>query len=237
MALIDELERIDRRRQWLAIYEERARRMWFLPGLRNRFLNRFARRWHEATAKRERILALINADPVTRDQLRQREAKKLRAAQVRSAGDIAKDLRGLEGNASKVVKLQREELRAREAWQDAVWYYKSGAWKEHRLDVDEVTTMLDRFKEHMVLAARTRAREQAQLEHAVAGAFAGQPEHLLHRERLLEQAGRELALREPASMAEGRGRSDFEVWLKRRVPSLHAPAREKTRERDRDRER
>ena len=234
MSLIDELERLDRQRTRLALYEERARRLWFLPAMRKRFLARFAKRWHEASEKRSRVLGLIQADPAMRAELKAREQAALTTPSLPPRSGA-----GLEKQAAAIHALREQERRCRDVWQDAVWYYKSGEWKRHGLEVGEVTGVLDRFRSQMVEAARQRAQKQSTFEAEVARHYRAQApanaDHILERERLLQEAERATALNRTSELDARPQPNEFEIWLKGRVPELGRPERERTRRHDRER--
>mgnify|MGYP001404387792 CR=1 FL=1 len=73
MNLIDRLDKIDRKRESLHIYETRLRRLFFARALRDRQLARINRRWRALSDERAHILALITADPVLKQQFYDRE--------------------------------------------------------------------------------------------------------------------------------------------------------------------
>lgn len=216
MSLLDELERIDRTRRRLALHEERARRLWFWPSLRKRWLKRFAERWHEATTRRSRILGLIQADPVLRAELKKRERAVVEAAQARPSVST----RELKKEAAAIISLREVERAARDAYQDCVWYYKSGDWKPHGLDVGEVTGVLDRFKSDMARACRARAARQDLFEKKVAEAHPANADHILERERLLRRAWTEAGLARASEPDGPPAANAFSQWLTARVPGL-----------------
>lgn len=152
MDLLDELERVDATRATLNLYARRTKIVgWLLPETARRFIHKLDLAFEDATHERRRLLELIHADPVSRQRFKDKETALIQRDFEKESVTLppleslkpfepTENLRVL---AKKVVDLEREEAKRAEHFNEAAFYYKSGAWQQDRIPVARLTDLLD----------------------------------------------------------------------------------------------
>lgn len=154
--LIQELERLDRRRAETYYYGGKARALGLIaPGLAGKIIAGLDQRFQDLTRQREQVLQLIWADPVLRLKMREREKATIEEAHRR---DLAAEMRGklpgklfkpslaLKQIGIKVVGLEQEEARRKDHYEEAWFYYKSSAWERDRVPIAKLDNLLADLK-------------------------------------------------------------------------------------------
>lgn len=182
MNLIDRLNKIDRKRESLHIYETRLRRLFFARALRDRQLARINRRWRALSDERAHILALITADPVLKQQFYERERAHL--TKIDNQEVTAHDLRVA---ASDLGAYYARELKAKQAHQDAVVFAK---WAEagDNIPIQEREAVRDRFRTAYQMIRSERLSKQKAFEDLVMARYPRQTEAISARETYMRDA-------------------------------------------------
>jgi len=190
---VDRLAKVDRQLARLVLYEVRLSRMFFAPKTRDRLRTKLNRRWTALTRQRTHLHQTIMADPALKTEMKDRE----RLAIAKSVAERELKMQeksvhitdaSLRESADDVVALRYNERHAKDAYQDAAWYYKSGQWKNDNVPVDELGLQIDVLRETLKDMQLKRATTQTIFEETVFTKFQGDPEHVLYREQLLQSA-------------------------------------------------
>lgn len=217
---LDRLDRLNQRQRRLDEYAARVRMAFWMPKTRDRVLSRISKKFRQNAAERTRVLDLIKADPVLRQRLREREDQVKARQRTKERGSVGPSGPAaplpdkFHNEAMYVVSLKETERLARDAYQEAVWYYKWGDWKTDGVAVEEVTALLDTLKHEMQRATRSRVEAQQSFEDGIREALSGDPQHIVHREELLASVRRT----EPSNSLNG-----FQRWLGERTTERDEP--------------
>lgn len=207
--LIQELERLNRRREETYYYSEKARALGIVaPGLAGKIIAGLNARFAELTQQREQVLQLIWADPVLRMKMKEREKAAVEDARRRQ---LERDVRGklpgrlfmpsaaLKQVGIKVVGLEEEEARRQAHLDEAVFYYATGAWERDLVPLAKLESLMDdlRLKHAMVREARGRVTDRLQFDLEREVGPRTKESLTLLRESLLQEVRGELPPREP----------------------------------------
>lgn len=216
---IEQLDKLDRRREVLALYEARLNRLFFAKSLRDRQLRRVQQAWLRVNNERQHLFSLIMANPQLREQLKDREKQ-------RYAQSVAAMARKPEGGdcdahcyALETVRSLDAERQAKNAYQDAVWFRKNGDWRSANIDAKDLDRLIDTLRQETAKTVLQRANAQHIFETAARKQFGDEPAHILERDTVLAEATEHFDTSE--SVAE----NAFTVWLAAR--GLTPPERRK----------
>ena len=233
-SLIDQLQRIDKRREALHHYMTRLRRLFFVPELRDRMLARTQKRWRDLSQTRDELYALINASPELKAELQQRQRAALNeptaAEQIAAQRKVSTPTTAsLANDASELLALIDQERQAKNAYQDCVWYYKQGNWQADQIFVEDVTAQMEYFKRQMQDLCMKRAEYQVIFEDNVRNTMNGDPQHIHYREQLMASA-KFKAAKDAAPRPDGAPPpNDFQKWLTQHRRDPDTPTRSRGR--------
>lgn len=207
MNLIDRLDKIDRKRESLHIYETRLRRLFFARALRDRQLARINRRWRALSDERAHILALITADPVLKQQFYDRERAQL--TKIDNQEVTAHDLRVA---ASDLGAYYTRELKAKQAHHDAVVFAK---WADagDNIPIQEREAVRNRFLTAYQMIRSERLSKQKDFEDLITARYPRQTEAISARETYMREALKAQTERQPDTPAP----SAFAQWYQLRT--------------------
>ena len=249
--LLSRLDRLNARRLRLNAYIARVKMAFWMPKLQKRILFRLHNKLRHVAADRSRLLAHINADPTLRAELRAHQRKAAQSAlptishqhNQRQSDAAARQQalniqpknspplnqpESLQNQAENLHKLRTAERLAKTAYQQAVWYYKSGQWKAQNISAEQVGQLLDTLKADYRQSANTRVAEQQSFEDAVRAHNPSDPHHIVEREKLLAAAPKTHPADDPLNA--------FEQWTKANTPQPnHKPSESPYKRRSRGR--
>ena len=194
--LLSRLDRLNARRLRLNAYISRVKMAFWMPKLQKRILFRLHNKLRHVAADRSRLLAHINADPALRQQLRAHErqlAPSHTPTPAHSLDQRAQDRKppipdSLQNQAESLHSLKAAERLAKTAYQQAVWYYKSGEWKTQNVSAERIGQLLDTLNADLRQSVSARVAEQQSFEDAVRAHNPSDPHHIVEREKLLAAA-------------------------------------------------
>lgn len=228
MTLFNRLDVLDRKRETLHIYETRLRRLFFATRLRDRQLARIARTWKILSDERAHILALINANPVLREQLFEREAvRKASTVPVPTPLELVQA-------AQDLAALYAREREAKQAFHDATIYAK---WADDGdpISKTERHAIRDRFLMAFRLVQSDRLSRQKTFETTLSRLYTDPTRCIAERERLMEAALKSAGVVAAQAPAQPNA---FAAWRQLRLDQLQAaPTAEPRRQRAKSRTR
>lgn len=151
--MIDYLDELNAKRTNLTLYYRRFGKIrWLVPNIVKALFKELEEKWDYATTERARVLDVIWADPVMRQRMLQREKSAGEQAEQRimqrdmltaSPGrpyvvsDVVKDI------GKRVVAWEREDAKHRHHLDEALFYYKSGAWQHDGVEIKDLNKLID----------------------------------------------------------------------------------------------
>lgn len=207
---IDQLEKLDRQRARLALYEARLNRLFFAKSLRDRQLRRVQKAWQRINNERQHLYSLIMANPALRQQLNDRERQRLAKSVRPSSKTSAADDGDVDYYALETVRSLYAERQAKNAYQDAVWFRKSGDWRQLNIDGADLDRLVDMLRQEVTKTILHRAKVQHTFETAARTFFGDDPDHILERDTVLSEATEHFQAKETVPP------NAFTVWLNAR---------------------
>lgn len=150
--LIEYFDKLNAERARLSLYGRRLRKVkWLVPSVVKGLMRDLDEEWREVSAERQKVLAVIWADPALRTRMQEREKAAVAEAKLRlvAPGPITM-LPGRPYEASlpvkelgrKVVALEREELRRQHDLDEVYFYYGSSAWQNEGVEIAKLDKLI-----------------------------------------------------------------------------------------------